>query len=102
MTVSSTVKRLPAFGRSASTFTDSVLPSTGGSTAVMLCAPAADGHRIRTTTRYNLGMNETAPASAALFDAIKAGDVERVKAMVSAEPALLNARGGTGESAILT
>jgi uncharacterized protein len=47
-------------------------------------------------------MPEAASASAALFDAIKAGDVERVKAMVSAEPALLNARGGTGESAILT
>jgi len=47
-------------------------------------------------------MSEAAPTGAALFDAIKAGDVERVKAMVSAEPALLNARGGTGESAILT
>jgi ankyrin repeat protein len=47
-------------------------------------------------------MPEAASARAALFDAIKAGDVERVKAMVSAEPALLNARGGTGESAILT
>jgi uncharacterized protein len=47
-------------------------------------------------------MPEAASASAALFDAIRAGDVERVKSMVSAEPALINARGGTGESAILT
>jgi len=35
------------------------------------------------------------------FDAIKAGELERVKAMVSAEPALVNARGEMG-SAILT
>lgn len=35
------------------------------------------------------------------FDAIKAGELERVKAMVSAEPALVDARGEMG-SAILT
>ena len=35
------------------------------------------------------------------FDAIKAGELERVKAMVSATPALVNAR-GDGGSAILT
>ncbi len=35
------------------------------------------------------------------FDAIKAGELERVKAMVSATPALVNARGAAG-SAILT
>src|ERR671931_178077 len=39
---------------------------------------------------------------AAFIDAIKAGEYERVKAMVSAEPSLIDARGRTGESAILT
>jgi len=39
---------------------------------------------------------------AAFIDAIKAGEYDRVKAMVSAEPALIDARGRTGESAILT
>jgi ankyrin repeat protein len=43
------------------------------------------------------------PDSAAAFiDAIKAGEFERVKAMVSAEPTLIDARSRTGESAILT
>ena len=42
------------------------------------------------------------PENAAFIDAIKAGEYERVKAMVSAEPALIDARGRTGESAILT
>jgi ankyrin repeat protein len=37
-----------------------------------------------------------------LFAAIKAGEFERVKAMVTADPALVNARSSTGESAILT
>jgi ankyrin repeat protein len=41
-------------------------------------------------------------SGAAFIDAIKAGEYERVKAMVSAEPALIDARGRTGESAILT
>jgi uncharacterized protein len=40
--------------------------------------------------------------SAALIDAIKAGEFERVKAMVSADPALIDARSRTGDSAILT
>jgi uncharacterized protein len=40
--------------------------------------------------------------AAALIDAIKAGEFERVKAMVSAEPTLIDARSRTGESAILT
>src|SRR5688572_28163016 len=39
---------------------------------------------------------------AALFDAIKAGEFERVKAMLTATPALIAARARTGESAILT
>src|SRR6266550_588590 len=43
----------------------------------------------------------TAVTQAELFDAIKAGELERVKAMVSATPALVNARGDTG-SALLT
>src|SRR3989442_4318469 len=43
------------------------------------------------------------PDSAAAFiDAIKAGEFERVKAMVSADPTLIDARSRTGESAILT
>ncbi|HTK30174.1 MAG TPA: ankyrin repeat domain-containing protein [Vicinamibacterales bacterium] len=41
-------------------------------------------------------------SGAAFIDAIKAGEFERVKAMVSAEPSLLEARSRTGESAILT
>src|SRR4051812_43605836 len=40
--------------------------------------------------------------AAAFIDAIKAGEFDRVKAMVSADPALANARSRTGESAILT
>ena len=38
----------------------------------------------------------------AFIDAIKAGEFDRVKAMVSEDPALIDARGRTGESAILT
>ena len=38
----------------------------------------------------------------ALFDAIKAGDFERVKTLVSAEPSLVGARSEGGESAVLT
>lgn len=41
-------------------------------------------------------------SAAAFIDAIKAGEFERVKAMVSADPTLIDARGRTGESAILT
>jgi uncharacterized protein len=41
-------------------------------------------------------------SAAALIDAIKAGEFERVKAMVSADPTLIDARSRTGESAILT
>jgi ankyrin repeat protein len=40
--------------------------------------------------------------AAAFIDAIKAGEFERVKAMVSSDPTLIDARGQTGESAILT
>ena len=40
--------------------------------------------------------------SAALFDAIKAGEFDRVKAMVTANPAVIAARSRSGESAILT
>ena len=43
-----------------------------------------------------------AAASAAFIDAIKVGEFERVKAMVSADPTLIDACGRTGESAILT
>jgi ankyrin repeat protein len=42
------------------------------------------------------------PDSAALIDAIKAGDFDRVKAMVTTNPELIDARGRTGDSAILT
>src|ERR1700750_947505 len=47
-------------------------------------------------------MPETTSSSAAFIDAIKAGEFERVKAMVSAEPTLIDARSRSGESAILT
>jgi ankyrin repeat protein len=47
-------------------------------------------------------MPETTSSSAAFIDAIKAGEFERVKAMVSGEPTLIDARSRTGESAILT
>src|SRR5258706_10400710 len=40
--------------------------------------------------------------AAAFIDAIKAGEFERVKAMVSAEPTLIDARSRSGDSAILT
>ena len=44
----------------------------------------------------------SATGAAAFIDAIKAGEFERVKAMVSADPTLIDARSRTGESAILT
>jgi uncharacterized protein len=44
----------------------------------------------------------SAATEADLFAAIKSGDFERVKLLVSADPALVNARSSTGESAILT
>jgi len=47
-------------------------------------------------------MPEITSSNAAFIDAIKAGDFERVKAMVSADPTLVDARGATGDSAILT
>jgi uncharacterized protein len=47
-------------------------------------------------------MPEATSSSAAFIDAIKAGDLERVKAMVSSDSTLIDARSGTGESAILT
>src|SRR6266576_2306638 len=47
-------------------------------------------------------MPETTSSSAAFIDAIKAGEFERVKAMVSADPTLIDERSRTGESAILT
>jgi ankyrin repeat protein len=46
-------------------------------------------------------MPDPATGHAEFFDAIKAGELERVKAMVSATPSLVNARGEAG-SAILT
>ena len=45
---------------------------------------------------------EIGSSSAAFIDAIKAGEFERVKAMVSADPTLIDAHSRTGESAILT
>jgi ankyrin repeat protein len=47
-------------------------------------------------------MPEITSSSAAFIDAIKAGEFERVKAMVSAEPTLIDARSRSGDSAILT
>ncbi len=40
--------------------------------------------------------------AAGFFDAIKAGEFERVKAMLTANPALITARALSGESAIIT
>jgi uncharacterized protein len=42
------------------------------------------------------------PDNLAFIDAIKAGEFDRVKAMVSADPELIDARSRTGDSAILT
>src|SRR5262245_48647271 len=42
------------------------------------------------------------PDNLAFINAIKAGEFDRVKAMVSAEPTLLDARSRSGDSAILT
>jgi ankyrin repeat protein len=47
-------------------------------------------------------MTEATSRSAAFIDAIKAGEFERVKAMVSAEPTLIDARSRSGDRAILT
>src|SRR6185295_1205681 len=47
-------------------------------------------------------MPETTSSSAAFIDAIKAGEFERVKAMASADPTLIDARSRSGDSAILT
>jgi ankyrin repeat protein len=47
-------------------------------------------------------MAEHSASHAAFIDAIKAGEFDRVKAMLSADPTLLDARARTGESAILT
>ena len=47
-------------------------------------------------------MANTNPNTLSFIDAIKAGEFERVKAMVSAEPTLVDALSRTGESAILT
>src|SRR4029434_2120946 len=47
-------------------------------------------------------MADTQSGSAAFIDAIKAGEFERVKAMVSSDPNLIDARGRSGDSAILT
>src|ERR1043166_3761222 len=47
-------------------------------------------------------MDEATANRAAFIDAIKAGEFDRVKAMVTADPTLIDARARTGESAILT
>src|SRR5215467_5094320 len=47
-------------------------------------------------------MADTNASRDAFIDAIKAGEFDRVKAMVSEDPSLLDARARTGESAILT
>jgi ankyrin repeat protein len=47
-------------------------------------------------------MSESAPGTGEFFDAIKAGQLDRVKAMVSAAPALVDAHNQESGSAILT
>jgi len=51
---------------------------------------------------YNRSMADTNADTAAFIDAIKAGEFDRVKAMASGDPTLIDARSRTGESAILT
>src|SRR5436190_24375643 len=46
-------------------------------------------------------MPDTASATDAFLDAIKAGDLERVKEMISADPGLIDAHASTGESVVL-
>src|SRR5438105_3148417 len=46
-------------------------------------------------------MPEAVAGSTEFFDAIKAGELERVKAMVSATPALVNARGDAGSAVLI-
>src|SRR5215217_8403687 len=47
-------------------------------------------------------MPDSNASTGAFIDAIKAGEFERVKAMVSVDPTLIDARSRTGDSAILT
>src|SRR5215212_6432046 len=47
-------------------------------------------------------MPDSNASTGAFIDAIKAGEFDRVKAMVSADPMLIDARSRTGDSAILT
>src|SRR5438067_1586325 len=47
-------------------------------------------------------MTHTASATDAFLDAVKAGDLERVKEMISADPGLVDTKASTGESAVLT
>ncbi|HEY2908246.1 MAG TPA: ankyrin repeat domain-containing protein [Vicinamibacterales bacterium] len=47
-------------------------------------------------------MPEATSSAAAFIDAIKAGEFDRVKQMISVEPTLIDAKSRTGESAILT
>jgi uncharacterized protein len=47
-------------------------------------------------------MSNPTPDGAAFIDAIKAGEFDRVKEMVSRDPALIDVRSPTGDSAILT
>src|SRR2546425_853028 len=51
---------------------------------------------------YNRSMADTNRDTAEFIDAIKPGDFDRVKAMASADPTLIDARSRTGDSAILT
>jgi uncharacterized protein len=46
--------------------------------------------------------DSSSDSAAAFIDAIKAGDFDRVKAMATAAPALIDARSRSGDSAILT
>src|SRR6476469_6419611 len=47
-------------------------------------------------------MPEATSSAAAFIDAIKTGEFDRVKQMISVEPTLIDAKSRTGESAILT
>ncbi|PYQ82796.1 MAG: hypothetical protein DMG03_16380 [Acidobacteria bacterium] len=94
-------------GRSANGAAVTWLPS-GGRSPGGACAPARWASATTraaaiASTRHPPGRYNRAMADAPAFiDAIKAGEFDRVKAMLSADPALIESRAKNGESAILT
>jgi len=85
-----------------------MLPSGEGAAGTVCARAAPDRRRAAAANAaavrhvYNPAMSAPTPDHAAFIDAIKAGEFDRVKAMVSEDPTLVDARARTGESAILT